>query len=101
MKKRLSKSLLMTALVTGMCIGGVQGAFAADDLNTFALDEYVVTATRTMKQLKMLVYIIQMQVLSTKLSTQMWKTHSFVLVKVCWLTNTSQADVKRISKIRS
>ncbi len=52
MKKRLSKSLLMTALITGMCIGGVQGAFAADNLNTFALDEYVVTATRTMKQLQ-------------------------------------------------
>ena len=52
MKKRLSKSLLMTALITGMCIGGGQGAFAAENLNTFALDEYVVTATRTMKQLQ-------------------------------------------------
>ena len=52
MKKKISKSLLMTALITGMCIGGVQSAFAADDLNTFALDEYVVTATRTLKQLQ-------------------------------------------------
>ena len=52
MKKRLSKSLLMTVLITGMCIGGAQGVFAADNLNTFALDEYVVTATRTMKQLQ-------------------------------------------------
>jgi len=52
MKKKISKSLLMTALITGLCIGGAQSAFAADDLNTFALDEYVVTATRTMKQLQ-------------------------------------------------
>ena len=52
MKKKISKSLLMTALITGLCIGGVQSAFAADDLNTFALDEYVVTGTRTMKQLQ-------------------------------------------------
>jgi len=50
MKKKTSKSLLMTALITGLCIGGVQDAFAAEDLNTFALDEYVVTATRTMEQ---------------------------------------------------
>ena len=42
----------MTALITGLCIGGVQSAFAAEDLNTFALDEYVVTATRTLKQLQ-------------------------------------------------
>lgn len=52
MKKKISKSLLMTTLITGLCIGGVQSAFAADNLNTFALDEYVVTATRTMKQLQ-------------------------------------------------
>ena len=41
----------MTTLITGLCIGGVQGVFAAEDLNTFALDEYVVTATRTEKNL--------------------------------------------------
>lgn len=52
MKKKISKSLLMTALITGLCFGGVQGVFAAEDLNTFALDEYVVTATRTLKQLQ-------------------------------------------------
>lgn len=52
MKKKISKSLLMTALITGLCFGGVQSAFAADALDTFALDEYVVTATRTMKQLQ-------------------------------------------------
>lgn len=33
-------------------MGGGQHAFAAEDLNTFALDEYVVTATRTLKQLQ-------------------------------------------------
>lgn len=50
MKKKISKSLLMTTLITGLCFGGVQGAFASEELNTFALDEYVVTATRTMEQ---------------------------------------------------
>ncbi len=51
MKKKISKSVLMAALITGLCIGGVQSAFAAENLNTFALDEYVVTATRTEKNL--------------------------------------------------
>ncbi len=50
MKKCLSKSLLMTALITGLCIGGAQGAFAAEHLSEFALDEYIVTATRTEKR---------------------------------------------------
>ena len=49
MKKRLSKSLLMTALITGMCIGGGQGAFAAEGLQEFTLDPMIVTATRTEK----------------------------------------------------
>lgn len=52
MRRHISKSLLMVALITGLCSGGVQSASAADNLNTFALDEYVVTATRTMKQLQ-------------------------------------------------
>lgn len=52
MKRNISKSLLMTALITGLCIGGVQGVSAAENLDTFALDEYVVTATRTLKQLQ-------------------------------------------------
>lgn len=51
MKKRLSKSLLMTALITGMCIGGGQGAFAAEGLQEFTLDPMIVTATRTEKNL--------------------------------------------------
>lgn len=50
MKKKISKSLLMTALITGMCIGGAQGAFAADDLQEFTLDPMIVTATRTEKR---------------------------------------------------
>ncbi len=51
MKKRLSKSLLMTALVTGLCAGGVQGAFAGETLQEFTLDPMIVTATRTEKNL--------------------------------------------------
>ena len=50
MKKTMSKSLLMTALITGLCIWGGQEAFAAEKLNEFALDEYIVTATRTEKR---------------------------------------------------
>ena len=41
----------MTALITGLCIGGVQHAFAAEALQEFTLDPMVVTATRTEKNL--------------------------------------------------
>ncbi len=51
MKKKISKSLLMTALITGMCIGGAQGVFAAEKLQEFTLDPMIVTATRTEKNL--------------------------------------------------
>ncbi len=50
MKKRISKSLLMTTLITGMCIGGAQGVFAAESLQEFTLDPMIVTATRTEKR---------------------------------------------------
>lgn len=50
MKKKISKSLLMTTLITGLCIGGVQEAFAANDLQEFTLDPMIVTATRTEKR---------------------------------------------------
>ena len=50
MKKRISKSLLMTTLITGLCIGGAQEVFAADDLQEFTLDPMIVTATRTEKR---------------------------------------------------
>ena len=51
MKRKMSKSLLMTALITGLCIGGGQHAFAAEALQEFTLDPMVVTATRTEKNL--------------------------------------------------
>lgn len=45
--KKLSKGLLMTALITGMCVGGVQQSLAAEtNLNEFSLDQIVVTASR-------------------------------------------------------
>ena len=50
MKKCISKSLLMTTLITGMCIGGAQGVFAAEALQEFTLDPMIVTATRTEKR---------------------------------------------------
>ena len=40
----------MTALITGLCIGGVQQVFAADDVQEFTLDPMVVTATRSEKR---------------------------------------------------
>ena len=50
MKKRaLTKGMLMTALVCGFVQWGGTAVHAAE-LNTFALDEYVVTATRTEKR---------------------------------------------------
>lgn len=48
--QNVSKSLLMTALITGLCIGGVQQVFAADDVQEFTLDPMVVTATRSEKR---------------------------------------------------
>ena len=51
MKKAISKSLLMTALITGLCVGGAQGAFAGETLQEFTLDPMIVTATRTEKNL--------------------------------------------------
>ena len=50
MKRRtLSKGMLMTALVCGLVQWGGT-AVHAEELSTFALDEYVVTATRTEKK---------------------------------------------------
>ena len=45
-RKTLTKGMLMTALVCGFVQWGGTAVHAAE-LNTFALDEYVVTATRT------------------------------------------------------
>ncbi len=44
---KLSKGMLMTALITGCCIGAMQTASAAEEPENFDLDEIVVTATRT------------------------------------------------------
>lgn len=46
LKKSLSKSALMTALITGSVIWGYTVGYA-EEPQQFLLDEYVVTATRT------------------------------------------------------
>lgn len=48
--KKMTKAMLMTALILGSISMGT--AVEASELNTFALDEYVVTATRTLKELQ-------------------------------------------------
>ena len=52
MKCNVSKGLLMTALICGMCSGGGTAVFAEENLTEYTLDQMVVTATRTeMKEL--------------------------------------------------
>lgn len=51
MKKLASKGLLMSALICGNVFLGNTAAFA-EDVQEYALDEMVVTATRTMKQIQ-------------------------------------------------
>lgn len=46
MKQNVSKSVLMTALITGLCIGGAQQVLAAENMQEFTLDPMVVTAQR-------------------------------------------------------
>lgn len=48
--KKMTKAMLMTALILGSVSMGT--AVEASELNTFALDEYVVTATRTLKEIQ-------------------------------------------------
>jgi iron complex outermembrane receptor protein len=48
--KKMTKAMLMTALILGSVTMGT--AVEANELNTFALDEYVVTATRTLKEIQ-------------------------------------------------
>ena len=48
--KKMTKAMLMTALILGSVSMGT--AVEANELNTFALDEYVVTATRTLKEIQ-------------------------------------------------
>jgi vitamin B12 transporter len=49
MKQRLTKGLLMTALITGSVLCGSVGAFA-EELDEYSLDQVIVTATRTEKK---------------------------------------------------
>lgn len=52
LKKGMSKSILMTALITGNVIWGGTAVYAEEGLQQFNLDQMVVTATRTMKELQ-------------------------------------------------
>ena len=44
--KQSSKGLLMCMLITGICAGNAQGAFAEEKISEFNLDQMVVTASR-------------------------------------------------------
>ena len=50
MDVKVTKSLLMTALITGSVMLGSGAAFAAESVGEFELDQIVVTATRTEKR---------------------------------------------------
>lgn len=50
MDVKVTKGLLMTALITGSVMWGGTAAFAEENLNEFTLDTMVVTATRTEKR---------------------------------------------------
>ena len=50
MDVKVTKSLLMTALITGSVLWGGTNAFAAESVGEFELDPMVVTATRTEKR---------------------------------------------------
>ena len=51
MDVKVTKSLLMTALITGSVLWGGTNAYAAESVGEFALDQIVVTATRTEKKI--------------------------------------------------
>lgn len=50
MKRSLSKSMLMTALITGSVLAGGSNAFAEEAVKEYSLDTMVVTATRFEKR---------------------------------------------------
>ena len=52
LKKGMVKSILMTVLITGNVIWGGTVVYAEEGLQQFNLDQMVVTATRTMKELQ-------------------------------------------------
>ena len=49
MDVKVTKSLLMTALITGSVLWGGTNVFAAESVGEFSLDTIIVTATRTEK----------------------------------------------------
>ena len=51
MKARMTKGLLMTALITGSVVWGGTSVFAEEALQEYTLDQMVVTATRTEKKI--------------------------------------------------
>lgn len=52
MKRRKNLQLLMTSLICGSLLAGSQVGSAEELVPTFQLDEIVVTATRTLKQIQ-------------------------------------------------
>lgn len=50
MKTKVTKGLLMTALITGSVVWGGNAVFAEENLQEYTLDQMVVTATRTEKR---------------------------------------------------
>ena len=50
MKTKVTKGLLMTALITGSVVWGGTAVFAEENLQEYTLDQMVVTATRTEKR---------------------------------------------------
>ena len=52
MSKLTSKGLLMTALICGNVLWGGTAVYAEENIQEYNLDEMVVTATRTMKQIQ-------------------------------------------------
>ena len=50
MDGKVTKSLLMTALITGSVMWGGVAAFAEENVGEFDLDTIIVTATRTEKR---------------------------------------------------
>ena len=52
LKRSMGKSALMVALITGNVIWGGSAVYAEEGLQQFNLDQMVVTATRTTKELQ-------------------------------------------------
>lgn len=64
MKKSITKSLLLTTLLTSSVVWGGAPAFAEENLNEYSIDEIVVTATK--RKSVMLMYQQQQKLLPVK-----------------------------------